>query len=188
MTEAKEIYISFTSGVSEKTAEQLLALIFNHVNSGVKKITLLLNTPGGQVNYGFNIYNVLAGLPIELVTHNVGNTDSIGNVIFLAGKKRFASPSATFMFHGAALNVQGQMKLAQNNLKEYLSGLESDNKRIAEIVSSRTSIDAKKIRGWQREGRTVNAQFAKENGLIDEISEVSIPDGVPVFQLVFNNQ
>jgi ATP-dependent protease ClpP protease subunit len=39
---------------------------------------------------GLNIYNVLIGLPFELITHNVGNVDSIGNAIFLAGSKRYA--------------------------------------------------------------------------------------------------
>ena len=32
-----------------------------------------------------NILHVLIGLPFELITHNVGNVDSIGNAIFLAG-------------------------------------------------------------------------------------------------------
>ena len=186
MADQKEIYISFTSVVNEKTAEQFLGFVCNQVNQGIEKITLLLNSPGGQINYGFNIYNVLSGLPIELVTHNVGNTDSIGNVIFLAGNTRYACRTSTFMFHGAGLEIHKQTKLEQKNLKEFLSGLDADNKRIAEVVSSRTNIDAQKIRRWQGVGRTVDAEFAKEHGLVHDIKEVSIPQGVQVFQLVFN--
>lgn len=36
---------------------------------------------------GMNLYNVLRPIPFLLVTHNVGNVDSIGNAIFLAGER-----------------------------------------------------------------------------------------------------
>ena len=64
----------------------------------------MLSTPGGSVMNGLNLYNVLRGLPITLTTHNVGNVDSIGNAIFLAGQIRYACPHSTFMFHGVAFN------------------------------------------------------------------------------------
>ena len=40
--------------------------------------------------HGLNLNNLFRGLPFELITHNIGNVDSIGNAIFLAGA---ASPS-----------------------------------------------------------------------------------------------
>ncbi len=40
------------------------------------------------------------GVPYKLITHNVGNVDSIGNVIFLAAEERYACSTSTFMFHG----------------------------------------------------------------------------------------
>ena len=55
-----------------------------------------------QVMNGLNLYNVLRGLPIELVTHKVGNVDSIGNTVLMAGSKRYACQHSTFMFHGVA--------------------------------------------------------------------------------------
>jgi hypothetical protein len=41
----------------------------------------------------------------QLVTHNVGNVDSIGTVIYLAGEERFACPQATFMLHGVSFQT-----------------------------------------------------------------------------------
>ena len=68
----------------------------NCATSQVQRVYLLLSTPGGSVMNGMNLYNVLKGMPFELITHNVGNVDSIGNVIFLAGEKRYATANATF--------------------------------------------------------------------------------------------
>jgi ATP-dependent protease ClpP protease subunit len=48
----------------------------------------MLSSPGGHVMLGMNLYNVLRALPIKLTTHNVGNVDSIGNAVFLAGNPR----------------------------------------------------------------------------------------------------
>ena len=37
---------------------------------------------------GMTLYNTLRAMPFELITHNVGNVDSIGNAVFLAGDLR----------------------------------------------------------------------------------------------------
>ena len=92
------VYVSFSAEISPHTTESLLAIMSNCANQGVKTVYLLLSTPGGSVMNGLNIYNVLIGMPFELITHNVGNVDSIGNAIFLAGSKRYACPHSTFMF------------------------------------------------------------------------------------------
>ena len=63
-------------------------------------VYLLLSSEVGSVMHGINLYNVLRALPVKLVTHNVGNVDSIGNAIFLAGEERYACQHSTFMFHG----------------------------------------------------------------------------------------
>ena len=50
----------------------------------------MISTPGGTVMNGLNLYNVMRAMPFRLTTHNVGNVDSIGNAIFLAGEERYA--------------------------------------------------------------------------------------------------
>src|SRR5438309_2989579 len=94
----KIVYISFSAEISPHTTESLLAVLANCVNQKIGTVYLMLSTPGGSVMNGLNIYNVLIGMPFELITHNVGNVDSIGNAIFLAGSKRYACPHSTFMF------------------------------------------------------------------------------------------
>ncbi|MGD0511561.1 MAG: ATP-dependent Clp protease proteolytic subunit, partial [Candidatus Micrarchaeaceae archaeon] len=90
-------FISFSAEIVPQTTEALIAALTNFVNQGFRDINLLLSTPGGSVMHGITIYNVLRGLPITLTTHNVGNVDSIGAVIYLAGERRYACPQSTFM-------------------------------------------------------------------------------------------
>ena len=58
---------------------------------------------------GMNLYNVMRAMPFKLITHNVGNVDSIGNAIFLAGVARYACPHSTFMFHGVGFNCDSPL-------------------------------------------------------------------------------
>ena len=101
-TPAQEAFVSLSADINASTAETLMAVVFQQMTQGVKIVHLLMSTPGGDVMAGINLYNVLSGLPIHLITHNVGNVDSIGNAIFLAGKERYCCRHSTFMFHGSA--------------------------------------------------------------------------------------
>ena len=85
-------YLYFSAKIMPQPTEQLIAAVATLTNQGATEIHLLLSTPGGSVMHGITIYNTLRALPIKLVTHNMGNVDSIGNVIFLAGQERFACP------------------------------------------------------------------------------------------------
>jgi ATP-dependent protease ClpP protease subunit len=107
--EAPLVYVSFSAEINPTSTESLINVMANCANSKVHNVYLLLSTLGGIVMNGFNLYNVLRGMPFELTTHNVGNVNSIGNVIFLAGTKRYATANATFMFHGVGFDApQGQ--------------------------------------------------------------------------------
>src|ERR1700691_2422270 len=101
------VYISFSAEINANTTESLIATVANVVNQGRAEVYLMISTPGGSVMHGLNLYNVLRAFPIKLVTHNVGNVDSIGNAIFLAGEERFACPHSPFMFHGVGFDVAG---------------------------------------------------------------------------------
>jgi ATP-dependent protease ClpP protease subunit len=179
------VYVSFSAEISPHTTESLLAVMSNCANQGVKTVYLLLSTPGGSVMNGLNIYNVLIGLPFELITHNVGNVDSIGNAVFLAGSKRYACPHSTFMFHGVGFDVPGQSRLEEKFLKERLGSILSDHKRIGSIISERTKLDQKVVETLFTEAQTKDAAFAVSTGIVHEVKDVQIPPGSNIVSLVF---
>ncbi|MDQ2947176.1 MAG: ATP-dependent Clp protease proteolytic subunit [Acidobacteriota bacterium] len=178
------VYVTFSAEINANTTETLIGTFSNLVNKGVKNAHLLLSTPGGTVMNGLNIYNVLRGLPLALTSHNVGNVDSIGNAIFLAGQKRFACPHSTFMFHGVAAGVQAG-GLSEKDLVERLGNVQADQKRIGLIIKERTRISEATIHTLFLEAKTKDADFALGCGIVDEIRDVEIPAGATVVSLVF---
>jgi len=183
----QRVYVSFSADVNPTTSEALLAACAQIANAGIPELYLLLSTPGGSVMHGMNVYNVLRGMPFKLITHNVGNVDSIGNVIFLAGQERYACANATFMFHGVAAGLApNQLRMEQKDLRERLDSVEHDNARIAAIIKARTTFtDAAEVEALFLEAKTKNPDYAKTKGIIHDIREVQIPAGAPVQQLVF---
>lgn len=179
------VYISFNAEINIHTTEQLLGVSFQQITQGATHLYYLFSTPGGFVAQGMALYNVIKGLPAETTMHNVGNVDSIGNAIFLGGKKRYACAHSTFMFHGVGFECPPNTRLEEKILRERMNGLLADQKRIGGIISDETSLKGKKINGLFREAITKDATFALDKGFIHEIREVSIPVGAPVVQLVF---
>lgn len=185
MSAPNTAYISFSAEISPQTSEALIAVCADMSQKGIQTIHLLLSTPGGTVMNGLNIYNMLRAMPFELITHNVGNVDSIGNVVFLAGKKRYACPHATFMFHGVGFDLNGQFRLEEKLLRERLQSLCADQDRIGRIITECTKINAQEVESLFLEAKTCDPDYALTNGIIHEIRDVSIPSGAPVVQLVF---
>jgi len=181
----KTVYISFSAEIVPKTSEALLAVLAQQANEGVKEVHLMLSTPGGSVMNGINLYNVMRAMPFHLITHNVGNIDSIGNAVFLAGEERYACPQATFMFHGVGFDINQGIRLEEKLLRERLGSLLADQTRIADIIKQRTKLDPGEIGNLFLEAQTKDAAYARANGIIHDIRDVKIPDGTPVFQLVF---
>jgi ATP-dependent Clp protease, protease subunit len=181
----KTIYISFSAEIVPNTTETLIATASNAVNQGVENIYLLLSTAGGSVMHGMNLYNILRALPVNLTTHNVGNVDSIGNAVFLAGSQRYACPHSTFMFHGVGFAINQPTQLEEKFLRERLDGITSDQKRIGSVISERTKISKDDVAKLFLEAQTKDAAFAASSGIVNEVREVNIPPGSTVVPLVF---
>jgi ATP-dependent protease ClpP protease subunit len=144
-----------------------------------------MSSSGGVVMCGLSLYNTLRGFPIHLTTHNVGNMDSIGNTVFLAGETRYACPHSTFMFHGISFQTLAGQQFDDKALLERLGSIRADTERIGSIIKERTRLDESAISGLFSEGQTKDASFALTSGIVHEIREVQVPPGCPVVSLVF---
>jgi ATP-dependent Clp protease protease subunit len=181
----KVVFVCFSAEINAHTTESLIAVMVNCANHGAVEVRLLMSTPGGNVMSGINLYNVLRGLPFRLVTHNVGNVDSIGNAVFLAGEHRLVAPHSTFMFHGVGFEAPPSSHFDEKLLRERLDSILADQNRIAGIIEERTNLTARQVNPLFREAKTNDATYAVSTGIVHEIQDVNIPAGSPVISLVF---
>lgn len=160
----------------------LIAALLNLANGPDLDVTLLINSNGGNVIAGIHGHNMIRALPINLTTHNVGNVDSIANVIFLAGNRRLCSPPSTFMFHSVGLK-KGAARLEERNLRQWLDSVVADNTRIGSIIAERSNLNRRRAGALFREQRVRDAEWALRHGFIHQIDIPHIPPGTTVLQL-----
>ena len=184
----EEVYVTFSAEINPNTCQSLIGVMSRCANEAVKRVHLLLSTPGGQVMSGINLFSLLKAMPFELVMYNTGSVNSVGNTIFLAGSPRYAVPHATFMFHGVGTTAKEGMRLDEKDLNEKLAAILTDQKKIGAIITEHTSLTDEQVAGLFLQAQTKDTDFAIECGIIDEVKDVKIPNGSTVLSLVFQRQ
>jgi ATP-dependent Clp protease, protease subunit len=168
-------YIRFMAPVDEVATASLLATCDGLVARGVSTITLLISTPGGSVFHGISAYNYIRSLPVELITYNFGSVDSIGVVLFCAGKLRKSVPNARFMIHGVQANIAGPAVLSEDQIQESLKSVQIDTQNIARIIAEHTKKSEADIHAAMRAKTTLDPKQAAEFGLVDQIEVLELP-------------
>jgi ATP-dependent protease ClpP protease subunit len=171
-------YVTFLHGVQPPAVRALLGTLHQAIyGEGFKSIYLLMSTPGGSVDEGIMLFNALRALPVELTTHNVGNVDSIGNVVFLAGSKRYASANATFMWHGVGFDITNPQRIELKNVRDMLNGIEAHTARMSTTIAACTTLTIDQIHELFVNASTKDAAYAKTSGIVHEILEARVPEG-----------
>lgn len=134
-------------------------------------IHLYINCPGGEIDDTLAIYDTMKFLKCDVATYCVGSASSGGAVILSAGTKgkRFALPNAKVMIHQPWGQLGGQASDMRIQAREILKIKEN----LLGIMAECTSKSIDEIKQDTERDRYMNAQEAKDYGLIDEILESS---------------
>jgi ATP-dependent Clp protease, protease subunit len=178
----KTVFINFFSDINNDTVNNFISLITNIINGQhPEKIYILFSSNGGGVTPGIVLYNFLKSLPCEITIHNTGVVNSIANVIFMAGKHRFTSPHASFLFHGISWGATNA-NLNHKGLLEIKSSLESDQQKMVGIITENSKISKKELENFFEIGQAVDSQFARDHEVVEEIKNPEIGMGATLIQ------
>ncbi len=174
----KTIYINFFDGIDPIKVNKFIQFTTDVIKQNdPTELYFFIASNGGDVDSGFVLYNFLISLQskITITMHNTGTIDSIANVIFAAGQKRYAAPNASFLFHGVSMNLQGGVSRAI--LKESLSRLEGMENRIAHTVSKHSKLTEAELTNLFHHGEGKDVHFALDKEIIQEIKVPTVPHG-----------
>lgn len=174
--ENKIIYINYSDGIDLIKVNKFIKFTIEAIGQyNPSEIYYFISSNGGDVDSGFTLHNFLISLQgkIMVTMHNIGTIDSIANVIFMGGQKRYASPNASFLFHGVSMNFVGPQN--STSLRESLSRLEGMENRIAQTLSQYSRLTESELTALFRQGEGKDVQFALDKGIINEIKIPAIP-------------
>ncbi|NLW12890.1 MAG: ATP-dependent Clp endopeptidase proteolytic subunit ClpP [Clostridiaceae bacterium] len=166
----KERIIILSDEVNSVTASLITAqLLFLEAEDPDKDIQLYINSPGGEVTSGLMIYDTMQYIKADVQTICMGMAASMGAFLLAAGApgKRFALPNAEIMIHQPSGGAQGQatdIHIAAEHILKM-------KHRLNKILAERTGQSIEKIALDTERDRWLDAEQAKEYGIIDQIME-----------------
>jgi len=122
---------------------------------GKKRIQVWINSAGGVVMDGYNIYNAILKSKTKVDTYCVGIAASIAAVIFQAGRKRVMADYSLLMYH----NPYGGDSVELKKMRE----------SIAVMISSRTNTSLDEVLKIMDRTTWITASEALINGFADEV-------------------
>ncbi len=166
LLEARTILVS--GAVTPEMAMDIQAKVLILENQNPKEaVTVFINSPGGNADSGFAIYDILkfTECPVRTVVNGVCASAAV--LIYLGAdkKNRFSLPHSRFLIHQPATGSQGDASDLAITAKEILKMRERYNKIIAD-ASGQTP---EKVLADVNRDFWLNAEEAKEYGLVGKV-------------------
>lgn len=128
-------------------------------------VTLEINSPGGYVDAGSEIYTALKEYQGQVIAKITGQACSAASWIALAADRVEMSPTAQMMIHRASTISIGN----SDDLASDLNALNSLDKSFVDLYSQRTGLDAQEVYRLMCNTTWMNAKEAVDKGFADEI-------------------
>ena len=163
----KDRIIILSGEITDESANSVVAQLLYLDSLNQDDISLYINSPGGAVTAGMAIYDTMNFVKSDVSTICLGMAASMAAFLLSSGtkEKRFCLPNSEVMIQQPLGGAQGQateIKIAAEhilNLKEKLN----------KILSKNTGQDIKQIEHDTDRDNFMNAEEAKEYGIIDQI-------------------
>lgn len=159
------IFGEITSELAQVTTAQLLALAAD----SEEPIRILIHSPGGHVESGDTIYDVIRFIRPEVKMIGTGWVASAGALIYAAARRenRFALPNTRFLLHQPLGGVHGPAADIEIEAAQIIAIRE----RINRIFAEATGQDPAKIAQETERNLWMTAREAQAYGLVHRVIE-----------------
>ncbi|MCI4644086.1 MAG: ATP-dependent Clp protease proteolytic subunit [Hyphomonadaceae bacterium] len=159
--------ILLTGGIDDKQARRVCERLLALSAESTEPILLVLSSPGGHVESGDMIHDMIkfVGAPVKIL--GTGWCASAGALIYSAAQKenRYALPNTRFLLHEPRGGVGGQATDVEIQAREIIKMRERLNK----IFAAATGQSLEKIKEDTDRDFWMSAQEAVEYGLVGKI-------------------
>jgi len=164
----------FTMPVVAQTVHPVIEwiLVENMVAERRKFLQLIICCPGGEVNAGFALVDVMAASSVPIRTTGIGMIASCGLMIFMAGQKghRTITPNTNILSHQYSWGGEGK----EHELIARQRAYKLSSKRMMDHYRKHTKLSVEKIRKelMPAEDRWLSAREAVKFNLADKIKKL----------------
>src|SRR5215475_964967 len=159
--------ILLTGEINDRQAKMVSAQLLGYAAVSEKPILLVLSSPGGHVESGDMIHDMIKFVKAPVKILGTGWCASAGALIYAAGKKenRFCLPNTRFLLHEFRGGVGGQASDVEIQAREIIRMRERLNKIFAEA----TGQPLDRIKKDTDRDYWMSAKEAQDYGLVGRI-------------------
>ncbi len=154
--------------ISKELAETVTArLILMDEEDSSAQINLYINSPGGDVDAGFAIFDTIRFISAPVKCISTGLVASAAVIILLAAQKnnRFSMPNSRFLMHQPSTGVRGSTADIRIEANEIVKMRE----KINNLISDETGQAIEKVEKDTTRNYWIGAEEALDYGLISKI-------------------
>jgi Protease subunit of ATP-dependent Clp proteases len=143
------------------------SLVREAIEGETGDITIRLNSAGGDVFEGLEIYNYIKDHPSNITVEVTGLAASAATFILAGADKAIMNTGTTLMIHEASTIAWGN----KVEIKKVLNALETIDKSILDIYMEQTGQSAEQITEWVNSEKWFTADEAVQYGFADEVKK-----------------
>ena len=168
LLESRSLFIS--EGIDSTVAKRVVgSLLTLEASDPGKPITIYQNSPGGEVNSGFAIYDTIRYISSEVTIVNTGLCASIATIINIAAKKenRLSMPNTRFLIHQPLIG--GQIRAVAADIEIHANEILKTRERINKMLAEECGQPLERVEKDTMRDYWMNAGEALEYGLISRV-------------------
>ncbi|MGM0122731.1 ATP-dependent Clp endopeptidase, proteolytic subunit ClpP [Enterococcus sp. AZ194] len=146
--------------------------IRNTLDSVTDDIVIRLNSPGGDVFEGIEIYNYLKDHSSNITVEVTGTAASAATFIVAGADKVIMNTGTSLMIHEASTWTWGN----KHDIQKTLNALETIDGSILSIYAEKTGQSEEQLTNWINEEKWFTAQEAVDYGFADEVKSKKAND------------
>ena len=165
----KDRIILLTGEINDNFANVIVGELLYLDSINHDPISIYINSPGGSITSGMAIHDTMQFIQSPVSTICIGMAASMAAFLLASGEKgkRFCLPNSEVMIHQPLGGAEGQATEIQIAAKHILKIKERMNKMLSKNTGKPLSV----IEQDTERDHFLDAQEAKEYGLVDEILE-----------------
>lgn len=150
--------------LSESVIRQLLIL---EADDSEKPVWIYINSPGGEVDSGFAIYDMMRFITCPVYVLGVGLVASAAALIYVAVPKerRFALPDSTYLIHQPLASMKG----VASDVEIYADKLNKIKAKINKIIADATGKNVEDVASDTDRDYWLSAEEALTYGLVSRV-------------------
>lgn len=133
------------------------------------RITVKLNSCGGDLYTGIAIHNALKALSGEVNVVVEGIAASAASVIMCAGDTVTVYPGSLVMIHGVSVMLWDYLNI--QDMKQLMKGMDASERAVAEIYNAKTGIAVDTLRNMMTKETWLTGREALDKGFADALKE-----------------